>query len=147
VSLLPPLFSSLAITHHPEVFLSLFYSLISLAFQIPFSSPPSSPTEVANPTTAYGHASFVVYWMINYLGMIALGLACENVAQIIGQPWTAFWLIFWVITNVSTSFYSITLAPGFYSWGYAWPLRNSEFIAHLRMKRMEVVLMQCSCKC
>jgi hypothetical protein len=42
-------------------------------------------------------------------GMIALGLACENVAMIVGQPWTGLWLIFWVITNVSTSFYDIEL--------------------------------------
>lgn len=27
-----------------------------------------------------------------------------------------------VITNVSTSFYSIEIEPGFYKWGYAWPL-------------------------
>ena len=56
--------------------------------------------------------------------MIALGLACENVAMVIGQPWTAMWLIFWVISNVSTAFYSLDLAPKFYYWGYAWPLHN-----------------------
>ncbi|TVY46072.1 Nitrosoguanidine resistance protein [Lachnellula occidentalis] len=106
------------------LFLSLFYSLISLAFQIPFSTPPASETAVVNPANAYHYGSFVVYWMLNFVGMVALGLACENVAMIVGQPWTAFWLIFWVITNVSTSFYSITLAPHFYYWGYAWPLRN-----------------------
>ncbi|TVY21314.1 Nitrosoguanidine resistance protein SNG1 [Lachnellula arida] len=106
------------------LFLSLFYSLISLAFQIPFSGPPASDTVVANGADAYHYGSFVVYWMINFVGMIALGLACENVAMVVGQPWTAFWLIFWVITNVSTSFYSITLAPRFYYWGYAWPLHN-----------------------
>ena len=108
------------------LFLSLFYSLISLAFQIPFTASAAPHTEVANPATAYGHGSFPVYWMINYVGMIALGLACENVAMIVGMPWTAFWLIFWVISNVSTSFYSITLAPRFYYWGYAWPLHNSK---------------------
>ncbi|TVY57813.1 Nitrosoguanidine resistance protein SNG1 [Lachnellula cervina] len=106
------------------LFLSLFYSLISLAFQIPFNAPPASDTVVANGANAYHYGSFVVYWMLNFVGMIALGLACENVAMIVGQPWTAFWLIFWVITNVSTSFYSITLAPRFYYWGYAWPLHN-----------------------
>lgn len=108
------------------LFLSLAYSLISLAFQINFFAPPASQTEVANPATAYGHGSFPVYWMVNYVGMIALGLACENVAMIVGMPWTAFWLIFWVISNVSTAFYSITLAPRFYFWGYAWPLHNSK---------------------
>ncbi|TVY37099.1 Nitrosoguanidine resistance protein [Lachnellula subtilissima] len=106
------------------LFMSLFYSLISLAFQIPFSTPPAPGTVVANPANAYHYGSFVVYWMINFVGMLALGLACENVAMFVGQPWTAFWLIFWVITNVATSFYSITLAPRFYYWGYAWPLHN-----------------------
>jgi hypothetical protein len=75
-------------------FLSLFYSLISLAFQIPFSSPSAPDTVVANPADAYHYGSFVVYWMLNWVGMIALGLACENVAMVVGQPWTAFWLIF-----------------------------------------------------
>ena len=105
-------------------FMSLSYSLISLAFQIPFANPAAPDTSVGNNPDAYGRGTFVVYWMINFVGMIALGLACENVAMIIGQPWTAMWLIFWVITNVSTSFYSLDLAPKWYYWGYAWPLHN-----------------------
>ncbi len=109
------------------LFLSLAYSLISLAFQIPFNNAPKPHTEVANNPNAYDNGSFVVFWMLNYVGMIALGLACENVAMVIGQPWMALWLIFWVITNVTTSFYDIDLAPKFYYWGYAWPLHNSEF--------------------
>ncbi|KAL8651967.1 MAG: hypothetical protein Q9210_002964 [Variospora velana] len=107
-------------------FLSLSYSLISLAFQIPFANHSAETTAVANNPEPYGKGTFVVYWAINYVGMIALGLACENVAMVIGQPWTAMWLIFWVITNVSTSFYSLDLAPKFYYWGYAWPLHNSK---------------------
>ncbi|KAG8527600.1 uncharacterized protein KY384_007753 [Bacidia gigantensis] len=104
--------------------MSLAYSLISLAFQIPFSNGSAPATAVANNPNAYGKASFVVYWMVNFLGMSALGLACENMAMLIGFPWTSMWLIFWVITNVSTSFYSLDLAPKFYYWGYAWPLQN-----------------------
>lgn len=124
------------------LFLSLFYSFISLAFQIPFSAPPSPHTEVVNPTTAYHYGTFPVYWMVNYVGMIALGLACENVAMVVGMPWTAFWLIFWVISNVSTAFYSITLAPRFYFWGYAWPLHNSKsfpFLEEIRVDKEAVV--------
>lgn len=105
-------------------FLSLFYSFVSLAFQINFTAPPGSHTEVVSPATGYGRASFVVFWVLNWVGMGALGLACENVAMIVGQPWAALWLIFWVITNVSTSFYNLDLAPRFYHWGYAWPLHN-----------------------
>ena len=106
------------------LFMSLAYSMISLAFQIPFANPSAPDTMVGNNPDAYGKGTFVVYWMINFVGMIALGLACENVAMVIGQPWTAMWLIFWVITNVSTAFYSLDLAPKFYYWGYAWPLHN-----------------------
>ncbi|KAI2616345.1 MNNG and nitrosoguanidine resistance protein [Hypoxylon sp. NC1633] len=105
-------------------FVSLVYSFVSLAFQIPFWPPPASHTEPAFNPTAYGRGSFVVYWMVNFVGMNALGFACENMAMLVGQPWTALWLIFWVITNVSTSFYSIDLAPGFFKWGYAWPLHH-----------------------
>ncbi|KAI9836382.1 MAG: hypothetical protein M1819_001411 [Sarea resinae] len=105
-------------------FVSLAYSLISLAFQIPFSNAAAPHTEVAMNADAYGKGTFPVYWMLNFVGMTALGLACENMVMVVGQPWTAMWLIFWVITNVSTSFYDIDLAPRFYYWGYAWPLHQ-----------------------
>ncbi|KAF2121471.1 hypothetical protein BDV96DRAFT_483934 [Lophiotrema nucula] len=112
------------------VFLSLAYSFISLAFQINFShtNPITSETqgtaiEYGNPIS-YGHGTFVVYWMLNFWGMLALGLACENVAMVVGGPWMGCWLVFWVITNVSTAFYDIEIAPTFYRWGYAWPLHS-----------------------
>lgn len=111
--------------------LSLTYSLVSLAFQIPFNNHTAPDTDVAKNPNAYGKGTFPVYWMINFVGMIALGLACENVAMTVGQPWVALWLIFWVISNVSTSFYPIELAPRFYCWGYAWPLHNGSSIPHL----------------
>jgi hypothetical protein len=41
---------------------------------------------LGNPV-AYGHGTFPVYWMLNFFGMIALGLACENMAMVVGQPW------------------------------------------------------------
>jgi len=107
------------------VILSLAYSLVSLAFQIPFShTAPHPPTGVANNPDAFGRGTFVVYWCVNLLGMYALGLASENVSMLIGQPWTAMWLIFWVITNVASSFYQIPLAPAFFRYGYAWPLHH-----------------------
>jgi len=62
--------------------------------------------------------------------MLALGLACENVAQFVGQPWTGLWLIFWVISNVSTAFYPINVEPRFYYWGYAWPLHQGVYLFH-----------------
>jgi hypothetical protein len=70
-------------------FLSGAYSLISLAFQINFSggNPVTSETAVTmisygNPD-AYGKGTWPIYWMLNFMGMVALGLACENVASML----------------------------------------------------------------
>ncbi|KEF51698.1 uncharacterized protein A1O9_12333 [Exophiala aquamarina CBS 119918] len=108
-------------------FMSLSYSFVSLAFQIPFSGQSYShvdPPPAGMSVNGYGHASFVVYWAINYLGMCALGFACENVAMVVGQPFTAIWLIFWVISNVCTAFYPLELAAGVYGYGLFFPLYN-----------------------
>ncbi|CAI7637423.1 unnamed protein product [Penicillium crustosum] len=105
-------------------FLSLCYSLVSLTFKIPFSNDSASDILPANNPNAYGRGSFVVFWMLNWVGMAALGFPCENMAMILGFPWSALFLIFWVITNVATGFYAIDLAPNFYRWGYAWPLHR-----------------------
>jgi hypothetical protein len=107
--------------------LSLIYSLVSLAFLMPMSRPAASHVWPAHNANAYGKATFVVYWMGNWVGMIAFGLASENMAMLLGTPWTALWLIFWVISNVSTGFYELKLASSFYKWGYAWPMHNSKF--------------------
>lgn len=107
-------------------FLSLFYSFVSLAFQIPFSNDPAPDTVSASNPNAYGKGSFVVFWMLNWVGMAALGFPCENMAMILGFPYSSMFLIFWVITNVSSGFYALDLAPGFFKWGYAWPLHRSK---------------------
>ena len=85
-------------------FLSLSYSFIALAFQIPFSNPSASPTEPAINPNAYGKATFFVYWMINFLGMAAMGLACENVAMALGQPYVYLVEIFSSISAHSVDF-------------------------------------------
>ncbi|KAF2204555.1 hypothetical protein GQ43DRAFT_409211 [Delitschia confertaspora ATCC 74209] len=105
-------------------FLSLVYSLVSVAFLMPMSNQPASHFWPAKNPNAYGHGTFPVYWMINFTGMTAFGLASENMAMLLGTPWTALWLIFWVISNVATGFYALPLASSFYRWGYAWPMHN-----------------------
>ncbi|KAF2499040.1 hypothetical protein BU16DRAFT_523636 [Lophium mytilinum] len=105
-------------------FLSCVYSLVSLAYLMPMSNHPASHVQPAVNANPYGKGTFMVYWMINWIAMIAFGIACENMAMMLGTPWTALWLIFWVISNVATGFYSLALAPSFYRWGYAWPMHN-----------------------
>jgi hypothetical protein len=104
--------------------LSLVYSFVSLAFLMPMDRPHGSHVWPTRNPNAYGRGTFVVYWMGNWVGMTAFGLASENMAMLLGTPWTALWLIFWVISNVATGFYALELAPGFYRWGYAWPMHN-----------------------
>ncbi|KAJ5352350.1 hypothetical protein N7452_001324 [Penicillium brevicompactum] len=105
-------------------FLSLSYSLVSLAFQIPFTNDPAPGIVSAENPNAYGRGSFVVFWMLNWVGMSALGFPCENMAMILGAPYSSIFLIFWVISNVATGFYALDLAPSFFRWGYAWPLHR-----------------------
>ncbi|KAF9890030.1 hypothetical protein FE257_006710 [Aspergillus nanangensis] len=105
-------------------FLAFSYSLVSLAFQIPFNNTPARGFESALNPNAYGRGSFVVFWMLNWVGMAALGFPCENMAMLLGAPYSSIFLIFWVITNVSTGFYALDLAPSFFRWGYAWPLHR-----------------------
>ncbi|KAJ5362330.1 hypothetical protein N7541_003174 [Penicillium brevicompactum] len=107
-------------------FLSLSYSLVSLAFQIPFINNPAPGVVSAQNPNAYGRGSFVVFWMLNWVGMSALGFPCENMAMILGAPYSSIFLIFWVISNVATGFYALDLAPSFFRWGYAWPLHRSK---------------------
>lgn len=110
--------------------LSLAYSLAALAFEMPFSNSPSPHTVPAANANAYGSASFVVFWMLNRVGMAALGLPCEKMAMILGYPWDSYFLVFWVIVNTATAFYELDLAPGFVHGGYAWPLyRPTSFLA------------------
>ncbi|KXH25330.1 MNNG and nitrosoguanidine resistance protein [Colletotrichum simmondsii] len=105
-------------------FLSLVYCLISLVFQVPLSNPPASAVEVAKNPNAYGKASFIVFWLLNFFGMAALGMACENMAMIIGPRWVGLWLTFWTLTNTLTGFWPPDIAPGFYRWAYAWPYHH-----------------------
>jgi hypothetical protein len=105
-------------------FMSFAYSVVPLMFEVPLNEQPAAHDQPVDHANAYGRGSFPVLWAINFLGMCALGYACENVAMLVGQPWTALWLIFWVISNVATAFYPVVLASGVYQYGYAFPLHH-----------------------
>ncbi|KZV66913.1 hypothetical protein PENSPDRAFT_744631 [Peniophora sp. CONT] len=92
-------------------FLSVFYALISYAFQTPFGR-------------YYGSSGFVIYWMMCWMGMAALGLATESVITILTPRFIPFFLLLWIIANVSVAFFPIELLPGFYRYGYAMPFYN-----------------------
>jgi len=76
---------------------------VSLAFQINF-------------TRQFGKGGFVVYWMANWITMSALGFVMETVFLWLG-PFFPFFLVFWVILNVSVAFLDIGNMASFYSYG------------------------------
>jgi hypothetical protein len=83
--------------------LALHYSLVSLAFQISF-------------TRKFGKGGFVLYWMENWITMSALGFVMETVFLWLG-PFFPFFLVFWVILNVSVAFLDIGDMASFYGYG------------------------------
>lgn len=94
--------------------ISLFYSLLTLAFQV-------------DTGITFGKSGFLVFWMFNFLGMSAVGGANENVAIVLFSyfpPALGFWLLFWVISNIAPAYGPIQLCPGFYKYGYAFPIYN-----------------------
>ncbi|RAK81371.1 SNG1 family protein [Aspergillus fijiensis CBS 313.89] len=105
-------------------FLAFSYSLVSLTFQIPFNNTPARGFGSALNSNAYERGSFVFFWMLNWVGMAALEFPCENMAMLLGAPYSSIFPIVWVITNASTGFYALDLAPSFFRWGYARPLHR-----------------------
>ncbi|KAJ8695609.1 hypothetical protein PTI98_008197 [Pleurotus ostreatus] len=109
---LPSLISTRIVTSISMYFiLSLFYSLQSLAFQLPFHR-------------RFGHPGFLVFWMLMWFGMTALGLAVEAMFTLLTPRFIPFFLVLWIISNVSTCFYPLETLPAFYRYGYASPFYN-----------------------
>ena len=95
--------------------ISLMFGLLTLAFQVDFA-------------VTFGKSGFLVYWMVTFLTMWSVGLANELAAMLIltiYPPMVGFWLIFWVIINITPTFTPIALLPEFYRYGYAMPLHNA----------------------
>lgn len=95
--------------------LSLFFSLVTLAMQVDF-------------TVAFGKAGFLVYWMSSFLTMWVLGQVNEVAAMLIipfYAPLVGFWLLFWVIVNITPTFTPLALSAKFFRYGYAMPVHSS----------------------
>lgn len=95
--------------------LSLFFGLVTIAMRVDF-------------TVTYGKSGFLVYWMIAFITMWAVGMLNEIMAMVfimVYPPLIGFWMLFWVIINISTSFSPIALCPEFFRYGYAMPIHNS----------------------
>ncbi|KAG5641496.1 hypothetical protein DXG03_005093, partial [Asterophora parasitica] len=92
-------------------FVSLFYALLSLAFQLDF-------------TRKFGHGGFVVFWMLNWAGMLSVGLALESLLTLLTVRFIPYFMILWIIINVSVCVFPIEVMPIFFRYGYAMPFFN-----------------------
>jgi len=106
------LFLKVAVPILAYFWLSLMYSLVSLAFQLNFN-------------ITSGHIGFFLYWMMNWTTMTSLGLIMESALLLLGQLFMPFFLIFWVILNVSVAFLSISDQDPWYTYGFIMPVWNS----------------------
>jgi len=99
----------------PMVFyfwLSLNFSLLFKAYQI--------PTEAS-----YGRGGFMVLWMLNWITLAAVGLALESIVALLTPEFAPFFLIFWIISNITSSFQPIEAMQQFYRWMRILPFYNA----------------------
>lgn len=71
---------------------------------------------------------FGVMWMISFLTMSAVGGANENLSLLCfatAPPLMGFWVLFFVMINISATFAPIELCAKFYRFTYAMPIKNS----------------------
>jgi len=92
--------------------LSLSYALLSLPFHAPFGTKYT-----------YG-AGFFVYLAYIYMDMCALGLACEAAMSILKPQFMTFFLVSWLIVNISTPVEPHEMQSWWYKYGYAMPFYN-----------------------
>ncbi|KJA21332.1 hypothetical protein HYPSUDRAFT_743132 [Hypholoma sublateritium FD-334 SS-4] len=88
-------------------FLSLCYSLLNLAFKL----------DVYH---TFGKSGFLVFWMGAWVYMLAVGLALESLIVLLKQ-FIAFFLITWIIVNVSINLFPLEVLPRFFHYGYGAP--------------------------
>ncbi|KDR75895.1 hypothetical protein GALMADRAFT_226550 [Galerina marginata CBS 339.88] len=88
--------------------LSLAYTLLTLFFKLPFER-------------YFGHAGFVLFWMLSWFGMTAAGLALESMMTLLTIKYIQVFLILWIIGNVSVCLWPIDALPVLYNYGHAAP--------------------------
>ncbi|KAG5644036.1 hypothetical protein DXG03_009188 [Asterophora parasitica] len=67
-------------------FVALFYSLLTLAFRLDF-------------TRKFGHRGFLIFWMVNWAGMLAVGLALESLITLFTSRFIPFFMLLWIIVG------------------------------------------------
>ncbi|KAH9483287.1 putative endoplasmic reticulum membrane protein [Psilocybe cubensis] len=75
-------------------------------------------------TRNYGQAGFLVFWMCNWFGMLSVGLALESLITLLTPRYIPFFMILWIIVDVSVCVFPIDVLPTIFHYGYAAPFYN-----------------------
>ncbi|KAH8105297.1 hypothetical protein BXZ70DRAFT_515852 [Cristinia sonorae] len=92
--------------------LSLSFTLISLAFHLPFGGKYSFGT------------GFIVAWAYTYLGMMALGLSLESMITILRANFVPFFLFPLIVFNVAPVLLPDELQNPLFMYGQGFPVPN-----------------------
>ncbi|KAJ7804551.1 hypothetical protein B0H14DRAFT_3774374 [Mycena olivaceomarginata] len=92
-------------------FLALFYTLLSRAFQLPLDR-------------RFGSAGFVIFWMLNWIGMLSCGLVLDAMITLITLPFLPVFLFLWIFSNVAVCNFPIPVLPSMFRYGYVFPAYN-----------------------
>ncbi|TFK21059.1 hypothetical protein FA15DRAFT_598573 [Coprinopsis marcescibilis] len=90
---------------------SLFYTALNKAFRL-------------NMSETFGSRGFIILWMLNWIGMLSVGLALESMITILTPRYIPFFLILWIVANNSVCMNPIEMLPSFYRYGYGVPFYN-----------------------
>ncbi|GMM28272.1 hypothetical protein DAMA08_009880 [Martiniozyma asiatica (nom. inval.)] len=102
----------MVIPHAFYLVTAMAFACLNRAFQIPMNNSWSG--------------GFGVLWMIAYVTMAAVGGANENMFLICSctlPPLIGFWMLFFVIINISGTFSPLALCPEFYRFTYMMPIK------------------------
>jgi len=62
--------------------------------------------------------------MLNYVNMLAVGLALESLITLLTPRFIPFFMLTWIITNLSVCIFPIEVMPLIFHYGYAVPFYN-----------------------
>lgn len=93
--------------------LSLAYTCVNRAFNVNLQ--------------ATWKGGFAIFWMVSYLVFGAVGGATENVVLILTAtfpPLMGFWMLFFIVINISATFSPVELCPRVFRYTYAMAIKN-----------------------